>query len=90
MRRQEKNGNSRSLPVRLACLFAIFQMITKCFPKVRIVADPKPYHNPSPDQMAGVEGIPLQGCISEFIQTYGWEPLPSGTEQLLRDIFQTL
>jgi len=36
------------------------------------------------------EGLPLQGCLSQFIQTFGWEPLPSGTEQLLRDIFQTL
>uniref|UniRef100_A0A7S0INV0 non-specific serine/threonine protein kinase n=1 Tax=Calcidiscus leptoporus TaxID=127549 RepID=A0A7S0INV0_9EUKA len=44
----------------------------------------------SPSAGLRVEGIPLQGCISQFIQTYGWEPLPCGTEQLLRDIFQTL
>lgn len=44
----------------------------------------------SPSAGLRAEGIPLQGCISQFIQTYGWEPLPRGTEQLLRDIFQTL
>lgn len=38
----------------------------------------------------GSEGIPLQGCLSSFVRHWGWEPLPRGTEQLLKDIFQTL
>ena len=36
------------------------------------------------------DAIPLRGCISEFVLQWGWEPLPKGTERLLRDIFETL
>ena len=35
-------------------------------------------------------GLPLRGCISEYVQRWGWSPLPHGTQQLLRDILQTL
>mmetsp|Transcript_26324 Transcript_26324/g.43705 ORF Transcript_26324/g.43705 Transcript_26324/m.43705 type:complete len:545 (+) Transcript_26324:148-1782(+) len=34
--------------------------------------------------------IPLGGCLSQIVRVWGWEPLPRGTEQLLREIFQTL
>jgi serine/threonine protein kinase len=34
--------------------------------------------------------LPLTGCLTECVQLWGWEPLPHGTEQLLRDILQTL
>eukprot|EP00908_Phaeocystis_cordata_P007623 Transcript_18278.p1 GENE.Transcript_18278~~Transcript_18278.p1 ORF type:complete len:466 (-),score=105.91 Transcript_18278:468-1865(-) len=34
--------------------------------------------------------LPLTGCLTEYVQLWGWEPLPHGTEQLLRDILQTL
>jgi len=37
-----------------------------------------------------VQGLPLQSCLSQFVNQFGWEPLPTGTEQLLRDIFDTL
>ena len=35
-------------------------------------------------------GLPLVGCVSEYVQRWGWSPLPHGTEQMLRDILQTL
>jgi len=34
--------------------------------------------------------LPLRGCVSEYVQRFGWGGLPSGTDQLLRDILQTL
>jgi len=34
--------------------------------------------------------LPLTGCLTEYVQLWGWEPLPHGTEQLLRNILQTL
>lgn len=39
---------------------------------------------------ATIPGLPLRGCLSEFVSQWGWGPLPQGTEQLLRDILQTL
>jgi len=39
---------------------------------------------------AALSGLPLRGCVSEYVQRWGWSPLPQGTEQLLRDILQTL
>ena len=35
-------------------------------------------------------GLPLRGCVSEYVQRWGWAPLPQGTEQMLRDILSTL
>ena len=35
-------------------------------------------------------GLPLRGCVSEYVQRFGWSSLPNGTQQLLRDILQTL
>jgi len=37
-----------------------------------------------------IPGLPLRGVLSEFVSQWGWGPLPQGTEQLLRDILQTL
>uniref|UniRef100_A0A7S3B5K1 non-specific serine/threonine protein kinase n=2 Tax=Haptolina ericina TaxID=156174 RepID=A0A7S3B5K1_9EUKA len=37
-----------------------------------------------------IQGLPLRGVLSEFVSECGWGPLPQGTEQLLRDILQTL
>jgi len=37
-----------------------------------------------------LSGLPLRGCVSEYVQRYGWSSLPQGTELLLRDILQTL
>jgi len=39
---------------------------------------------------ASLAGLPLRGCVSEYVQRWGWSPLPQGTEQMLRDILQTL
>ena len=39
---------------------------------------------------APLAALPLTGCLTEYVQRWGWEPLPRGTEQLLRDILQTL
>ena len=35
-------------------------------------------------------GLPLRGCVLEYVQRWGWATLPQGTEQMLRDILQTL
>ena len=40
--------------------------------------------------LSSLAGLPLRGCVSEYVERFGWEPLPHGTEQLLRDILQTL
>ena len=46
---------------------------------------------PNLDADRGVlQGLPLRGCVSEYVQRFGWGSLPSGTEHLLRDILQTL
>ena len=37
-----------------------------------------------------LQSLPLRGCVSEYVQRFGWGSLPSGTEHLLRDILQTL
>lgn len=37
-----------------------------------------------------VHELPLRGFLSAFVSEWGWGPLPHGTEQLLRDILQTL
>lgn len=39
---------------------------------------------------AQLGALPLRGCVSEYVQRWGWAPLPQGTEQMLRDILQTL
>ena len=35
-------------------------------------------------------GLPLCGCVSEYVRRFGWGPLPDGTQALLRDILQAL
>lgn len=40
--------------------------------------------------IAALDGLPLRGCLSEFVQKWGWGPLPQGTQQLLGDILHTL
>jgi len=37
-----------------------------------------------------LNALPLCGCVSEYIERWGWGTLPQGTEQMLRDILQTL
>lgn len=37
-----------------------------------------------------LSGLPLRGCVSEYVQRFGWGALPRGTEHLLRDILTNL
>jgi len=37
-----------------------------------------------------LSALPLRGCVSEYVERWGWGTLPQGTEQMLRDILQTL
>lgn len=44
----------------------------------------------TPGSSNSLTALPLTSCLTEYVQLWGWEPLPHGTEQLLRNILQTL
>jgi len=37
-----------------------------------------------------VEAIPRRGVLADYVGRWGWGSLPDGTQELLRDIFETL
>ena len=58
-------------------------------------AQPRPTNDSSdePGSLAArdvLHGLPLRGCVSEYVHRWGWHSLPQGTQQLLRDILETL